>query len=332
MCTSGVIKTFKALTFSGIIMIALHGCHKGSSRSPGQYAAKIHARVGRYPDCARIALTPEEAYRNKKKEILSIFIGIENGYAIGSDLGLIEEYHWRGVRYMTLCHSWNNDKCDSSTDTAGAEHGGLSNFGEEAVASMNRMGMMIDISHVSDESFYDVLKVSKVPVIASHSSARAVCDNPRNLSDSMILALAKHKGVIQLCLLSDYVKKMPANPRRDSARASWWSKYPQFDSLPPDLQRLARSEWRTIDRNYPPSRAAVSDLCDHVDHIARLAGVDCIGIGTDFDGGGLADCRDAAELGNITQELVRRGYSKKDISKIWGGNLMKVFSETIRYA
>jgi len=198
---------------------------------------------------------------------------------------------------------------------------------------MNRLGVMIDVSHASDQSFYDVLKMSKVPVIASHSCARALCDNPRNLTDDMLKALAANDGVVQMCILSDYVKKPIPSPERDSARKEIRKKYNNFQDLTDAQWEVASAEWHAIDAEFPRQLASVSDAVDHIDYMVKIAGIDHVGIGTDFDGGGgLSDCKDVSQLGNITLELLKRGYSEKDIKKIWGGNLMRVMSEVAERA
>jgi membrane dipeptidase len=277
---------------------------------------------------AGIALTPKDGYRLKKEGKASIFIGLENGYPLGLDLGRIQEFYNLGTRYITLCHSKNNDICDSSTDKSGPLHNGLSDFGKKVVAEMNRLGIMIDVSHLSDKSFYDVIAASKFPVIASHSCAKALCDNPRNLSDDILVALARNGGVIQMCVLSAYVKSPDPNPARDSAESAIHDKYGDWSKLAPDQQKEARTAYKAVREKYPSKMATVSDLVDHIDHIVKIAGIDHVGIGTDFDGGGgLADCQDASEMGNITFELVKRGYSKKDIARIWSGNLFRVMNE-----
>lgn len=261
----------------------------------------------------------------------AVFIGIENGYPIGNDLSMVEYFHYRGARYITLCHSKNNDICDSSTDTT--EHNGLSAFGNEVVEEMNRVGMMIDVSHISDSSFYDVIALSQVPVIASHSSARAICNHPRNLTDDMLKMISKNGGVAQVCILSDYVKEMPPNALRDSARNVLRIKFRDFIDLSDDEMKQARKEWREINKKYPSNLATVKDAVDHIDHIVQVAGIDHVGIGTDFDGGGgLSDCFDVSEMPNITVELFRRGYTKDDIRKIWGANLMRVMREVMGHA
>jgi membrane dipeptidase len=208
------------------------------------------------------------------------------------------------------------------------EHNGLSEFGEQVVKEMNRVGMMIDVSHISDSSFYQVLALTQVPVIASHSSARAVCDSPRNLNDDMLVKLARNGGVVQVCILSDYVKEPEPYPERDSAFQAVKDRYGNFNDLTPEEEKKAWQDWDRVDSHFPVQLATVSEAVDHIDHIVRVAGIDHVGIGTDFDGGGgLDDCRDVSQLGAITLELVRRGYSEREIRKIWGENLMRVMRQ-----
>lgn len=240
-------------------------------------------------------------------------------------------FYNRGVRYITLCHTRNNDICDSSTDTT--EHNGLSDFGNNVVKEMNRVGMMIDVSHISDSSFYDVIKHTKTPVIASHSCSRAMCDNPRNLTDDMLVKLKENGGVIQMCILSDYVKTPSPNPQRDSAQQAVRGKYNNFEDLTEEEKEKARSEWYSINEKFPRELATVSDMVDHIDHMVKIAGIEHVGIGTDFDGGGgLADCMDASQMGNVTFELVKRGYTEEEIRKIWGGNIMRVMRQVQEYS
>ena len=201
---------------------------------------------------------------------------------------MIESYYDLGARYMTLSHSSNNDICDSSTDPQGPEHGGLSPFGEEVVAEMNRLGMMVDVSHISDAAVWDVLAITTAPIIASHSNARALYDHPRNLSDDLLNAIAENGGVVQVNLL--YLS--PNDP--DTG------------------ERIS----------------TVSDVVDHIDHIVEVAGIEHVGIGSDFDGGGVVDgCEDVSKFEAITLELVKRGYNKNEIRKIWSENFMRVFRE-----
>lgn len=284
--------------------------------------------VERYRDKLVYVTTPEAAYKAEAFGKKAIFSGVENGFVIMDQLELIKYFQQRGATYITLCHSLNNQICDSANDTL--VYGGLSPFGEKVVKEMNRLGVMIDVSHVSDSSFFDIVKLSKSPVIASHSCSRAICDNPRNLSDEMLLQLKQNGGVVQLCILSDYVKKMPANPERDKAFGDLWNRFNGYKNLPDSMFKVARAEWNRVDKAYPRQLATVKDAVDHIDHMVSVMGIDHVGIGTDFDGGGgLDDCRDATELRLITRELVRRGYSAEDIRKIWGGNLMRVLQANL---
>ncbi|MBU4445693.1 membrane dipeptidase, partial [bacterium] len=244
----------------------------------------IHDAIESNSDRAELALTADDAYRIEKTGKRAIYIGIENGYAIGKDLNSIKTFYDMGARYITLCHVKNNDICDSSNDTT--EHGGLSPFGEKVVREMNRLGMIVDVSHVSDDAFYDVLKISKSPIIASHSCSWATCDNPRNLSDDMLRALAQNGGVIQVAIYTDYVKTPEPNPEREAAEKALDEKYPDYNNLTEEEKKAVLLEWHEIDKNYPRKLASVSDFVDHIDHIVNLVGIDHVGIGTDFDGGG----------------------------------------------
>jgi membrane dipeptidase len=280
-----------------------------------------------YPDQVEIATATDDAYRLEKEGKRAAFIGMENGYPIGLDLALVEYFYDKGVRYITLCHGGDNDICDSSFERRNPEDNGLTEFGKQVVAECNRLGIMVDISHVSDKSFFDVLEVTQVPVIASHSSVRAICDHPRNLTDEMLKALAENGGVIQVCFVSSFVKTSDPNPERDAAMAQLEEKYGSRSDISDDETRKKwREEYMAIREKYPTKRAAIKDIVDHIDYVVDLIGVDHVGIGTDFDGGGGVDgCDDVSDMPNITEELVRRGYSEEDIGKIWGGNLMRVF-------
>jgi membrane dipeptidase len=287
----------------------------------------IHKNVEKNSLMAEIATTPDEAYSLKKEGKIAAFIGVENGYPIGRDISRIKHLYDLGARYITLAHTKNNDICDSSTDPGGAENNGLSPFGVQVVNEMNRLGMMVDVSHISDKSFYDVLKITRAPVIASHSSCRALCGSPRNLTDDMLLALKENGGVIQICILGNYLKTPEPNPELDAKLKELQNKYGDYDSLPDSTKKLVRKEFKAIQKTYEKS-ATVKDVVDHIDHVVQVIGIDYVGIGTDFDGGGGVDgCRTAAEMKNITKELLRRGYSKADITKIWSGNIMRVLQK-----
>jgi membrane dipeptidase len=287
----------------------------------------IHKNVEKNKSMAEIATTPDDAYRLKKEGKIAVFICMENGYPIGKDITKIKQFYDLGARYITLAHTKNNDICDSSIDPAGAENDGLSTFGMKVVKEMNRIGMMVDISHISDKSFFDVLKVTKAPVIASHSSCRALCGSPRNLSDDMLLALKENGGVIQICMLGNFLKTPEPNPELDSKLKELKDKYGDFEALPDSTKKIVHKEFKDILKTYEKP-ATVKDVVDHIDHVVQVIGIDYVGIGTDFDGGGGVDgCRTASDMKNITIELLRRGYTRNDITKIWGGNVMRVLQK-----
>ncbi len=298
----------------------------------------MDAMYEEYPGLCGRALTPADARRLEQEGKRAIFIGMENGYPIGRDPALIDYFYRRGVRYVTLAHTSDNDICDSSTDRRDPEDRGLSAWGRQVVRRLNELGCMIDVSHVSDRSFSDVLALTRAPVIASHSCARALSDSPRNLTDDMLLALKKNGGVIQLCILNDYIKQPPANPGRDQAFAALWKKiddvYGGWGGIKNKADRdRMEAEYDAIDARYPVPPVHVKDAVDHIDHIVKLIGIDHVGIGTDFDGGGgLADCRDVTELKNITIELARRGYNEEQVAKIWGGNFLRVMQQVMDLA
>jgi len=307
--------------------------HANANKKALEILNSISRSVQASPELAQIALIPDNAYTLKAAGKRSIFIGMENGYPIGHDLSMIEKFWNLGVRYITLCHTSNNDICDSSTDKKGAEYNGLSPFGVEVVKEMNRVGMMVDVSHISDSSLYHVLRITKLPVIASHSCSRAICDNPRNLTDDGLRAVGKNGGVIQMCILSDYVKTPDPNPARDSARAAVRLKYHDFSGISAEQERKGWDEMREVSKKFPQHLASVKDVVNHIDHMVKIAGIDHVGIGTDFDGGGaVSGCFDVSEIGNITLELVKRGYDEEQIRKIWGGNLMRVFTTVLKGA
>ena len=288
----------------------------------------VWASAEKNSDIVGIALNPEDAAVLEAEGKRAIYLSIENGYPIGNDLKNVELFYNKGVRYVTLVHSTNNDLADSATDSGGPEHGGISPLGASVVEEMNRLGIMVDVSHGSDETFYDAIKLSKAPIIATHSNARTVTDHPRNMSDDMLRLIAKNGGVVQLTMLSDYLRDVPQNPERDSALTSLRASLKPSDEMTESERKAARDQLREIRTQYPDPLATVQNAVDHVDHIVSIAGIDHVGIGCDFDGGGGIDgVFDASEVMNITVELVRRGYSEQDIEKIWSGNLLRVFTE-----
>jgi membrane dipeptidase len=293
-----------------------------------QMIDSIVTSTERNSDLVGLALNPEDAYSLENEGKRAIYMGIENGYPVGNDLSNIGLFFERGIRYITLVHSSNNDLADSATDPNGSEHGGLSDFGSEVVKEMNRLGIMVDVSHGNDSLFYDAISLSKAPIIASHSNARAVTNHDRNMSDEMLKLIAKNGGVVQLTMLADYLREVPPNVERDSAIAALRANMKQFDEMTIEEQRSARNAYQELNTKYPTPAATVEHVADHIDHIIKIAGIDHVGIGCDFDGGGgIEGVFDASEVMNITIELVRRGYNENQIEKIWGGNLIRVFKE-----
>lgn len=294
----------------------------------------VNQACDKYKDQAEVATFAKDAARIESEGKRAIYIGMENGFPIGTKLERVEEFYKRGVRYITLCHSKNNEICDSSTDKKGSEHDGLSKFGEEVVTKMNDLGMIIDVSHISDKSFYDVIKRSKAPVIASHSSVRAIAHHNRNMTDEMIKSLAENGGVIQICLLDSYIKDPDTTTlhyqKRKELSLVWDTK---FDSMNDKEKEELRAEWRSLSVKYPKKLPTVADYVDHIDHVKNLVGIDFVGIGSDFDGGGGIDgCADVSEMPNITKEMLVRGYSEEEIIKVWGGNFFRVFREVENHA
>ncbi|MEM9857483.1 MAG: dipeptidase [Bacteroidota bacterium] len=293
-----------------------------------QMIDSIRTSTEKNSDIVGLALNPDDAYTLEEAGKRAIYIGIENGYPIGKDISNVELYFEKGVRYITLVHSSNNDIADSATDPDGTEHGGISDFGTEVVKEMNRLGIMVDVSHGNDSVFYDAIALSKAPIIASHSNARAVTDHQRNMTDEMLKLMAKNGGVVQLTMLANYLREAPANPERDSAVAALRASRKPAGEMTREERAALRQAFNELDEKYPVPPATVEHVVDHIDHIVKVAGIDHVGIGCDFDGGGgIEGVFDASEVMNITIELVKRGYTEEQIKKIWGGNLIRVFKE-----
>jgi membrane dipeptidase len=317
----------------------------------------IHRSVDTlYRNEIELAYQPQDVPRILASGKLVAAIGIENGWVIGHDLSLIQKYYDLGARYMTLAHTSNNDICDSSTDPNGPEHNGLSAFGREVVREMNRVGMMVDVSHVSKQCMLQATAISTSPVIGSHSSTAAIANVPRNFDDEMLRAIAANGGVMQTVAYASYVKVFPAE--RDSDIAKLNAQFYPADSIPvwraraesagrggraggrggrglPPLPSSLQPEYARrmaeIAARYPP--ADIRDFADHIDHAVKIAGIDHVGISSDFDGGGgVVGWSNASETLNVTLELVRRGYSEEQIAKLWGGNLLRVWAENTRRA
>ena len=291
---------------------------------------KIHESVNANADKVSLVTTAKEGYAAHKAGKLGVFIGMENGWPVGTDLSNIKVFYDLGLRYITLAHSFNNDLSDSSGDPEGAEHGGLSKLGEACVAEMNRLGIMVDVSHLSDSAFYDVMRVSKVPVIASHSSCRALCDVKRNMTDDMIKLLAAKGGVIHINFVADFLKK-------PSAEVAVSIKTIRMQTMKaetsPEEKKKLNAELRQIKYKYPSDVPTVKDVVNHIDHVVQLVGIDHVGIGMDMDGGSdVLGVEDVSKIKNVTIELLRRGYSAKNIKKIWGANTMRVLAAAESYS
>ncbi len=315
-----------------------------------------------HPELCELATTPADVERIAKTGKRVILTGLENGYAVGTDLANVKTLYDLGARYITLCHSGHNQLADSSSDTTPPINNGLSEFGRKVVAEMNRLGIMVDVSHIGEKSFWDVIAASKAPIIASHSGCKAIANSDRNLDDAQLKALAKNGGVIQTVALASYLKE--DSPERAEAIRKLREElglpgrgrgmgFGQRGGPPqagepqagrgagqatPEQQAEAQKRRATymermkeIDARYPP--ATLKDFVDHIDHAVKVAGVDHVGIGTDFDGGGgVPGFSDHSEALNVTTELVRRGYSDSDIKKIWGGNLLRAWREVQKVA
>lgn len=255
-------------------------------KGPTEYADlifdKIEDIVSQHKDHLSIARTPGDLYEDKRKGRKSVMLAIENGLALNGSLQNLRHFAQRGIVYMTLCHNGDNDICDSAKGCN--THGGVSLFGEQVIREMNRLGIMVDLSHANEKSFYDALEISQLPIVCSHSSCRALCDHPRNLTDEQLRALAATGGVAQITLYHGFLRK--------------------------------------------DGEATVYDALQHLEHAIQVAGIDHVGLGTDFDGdGGVRGLANAAELLNFTRQLMLRRYSERDIQKIWGGNFLRVMAQ-----
>lgn len=311
----------------------------GYRRAHAEALAKFDAidrMLRRHGDVIGLARTPADVDRLHDSGMLIACIGIENGYPMGEDLSRIAAYHARGARYMGITHNGHNQLGDSHTPADG-RHGGLTDLGRAAIAAMNQVGIMVDVSHAAKTTMLQAVAASKAPVIASHSGARAVHDHSRNLDDEQIRALAARGGVVQCVALADFVKSGAA---RQAAIAAWRTECgigpgTAAENLSDEERESRWQRFRdgmpAIDRKHP--RANVADFVDHIDHVVKTAGIDHVGIGSDFDGGGGIDgWNDASESRNVTRELVRRGYDEEQIGKIWGRNLLRVWREVERLA
>ncbi|MBI4481469.1 MAG: membrane dipeptidase [Acidobacteria bacterium] len=285
----------------------------------------VNQLVARYPDRVVLARTAEEVEAAALSGRIAALMGIEGGHAIDDDLRVLRVFHGLGVRYMTLTWSNTNHWADSSGDKR--VHGGLTEFGRQVVREMNRIGMIVDISHVSDETFYEVLRVTKQPVIASHSSCRALTQVPRNMTDDMLRALAKNGGVIGINFYSAFLDSEFARKSREGDGGRRMRELARKYRGDPD--RLAAERYKLFENpsSVPPPPLKV--LIDHIHHAVQVAGVDHVGLGSDFDGIDSAPrgMEDVTRLPQITSELLQRGYAEKEVRKILGENFLRVLRE-----
>ncbi|MBT5902425.1 MAG: membrane dipeptidase [Opitutaceae bacterium] len=288
----------------------------------------IRETVDIHADLCGLATSPEEALALKAAGKHVVFMGIENGYVIGRDVGLLEEYHELGVRYFGIVHTRHNDLGDSSTDGRGPLHFGLSSLGKAAVEECNRLGMIIDISHASDKTTWDVLEHSQAPVLASHSGSYAAYPHARNLNDALLKAIADGGGVVQMNVFSSYIMPTTADPAAAAASKAWSAKYRPNAPLSKELTEQGLLDRVELKRAFPPELSDISTVVDHIDHMVKVMGIDHIGLSGDFDGGGgVADLMDVGQMMNLTIEMLRRGYSAEDLGKMWGANVMRVLVE-----
>lgn len=304
----------------------------GSARRAMDMIDMVYRAVERHPNDLLFATSVADIQRAKREGKVAALMGIEGGHAIENSLMALRDFYRLGIRYMTLTHNNTNDWADSARDEA--RHNGLTEFGREVVREMNRIGMLVDVSHVSDKTMSDVLDISKAPIIASHSSARALNDQPRNIPDDLLRRIAKNGGVVMVNFYPGFIDRKYA----DASKARDERLKPRLDALTEqfknDPKRLAE-ETKKLEATDPlPPSPPLSVLIDHIDHIARVAGIDHVGLGSDFDGvPSLPEgMKDVSELPNITYELLRRGYSEKDVRKVLGENFLRVFAEAEKVA
>ncbi len=292
-----------------------------------------------YPDRIELAYTADDVERIHAEGKLVALIGVENAYPIGEDLSIVADWYELGARYMSPTHNGHNQFGDAAVEVArlgddGPEWGGLSPLGEELVDELNRVGIMVDVSHAAKSTMLDVVARSRAPIITSHSSIRAVADHPRNLDDEQLFAIRDNGGVAQTTALGSFVKVQP--PERAQEIAALRERFEITSNA--DIQALSAEDRAGFDRGmaeiqerYPP--ASVADYIDHIDYVVDLIGVDYVGISSDFDGGGgVVGWNDSSETFNVTLEMVRRGYTEEEIRKIWGGNLLRVMRDVERVA
>ncbi|MCK0159545.1 dipeptidase [Allomuricauda sp. F6463D] len=337
------------IVYTGQGELNAEGYAKASENANSKFEAihKLCEEIA--PDQIELAMSSDDVRRIVASGKKVAMIGVENAYPIGEDLSKIEEYQKRGALYISLSHNGHSQFSDSNTGEKDSVwlHNGLSELGKKAVAEMNRVGVMIDISHPSKEAMKQMIELSKAPIIASHSSARALCDHSRNLDDEQLMLLKENGGVVQTVGFSSYLNTEKHEARSaymkniykevaDSLNVDWYERS-QFSSLTEEQREAFFANYKNVmniademaetDPN-APAAVNVSDLVDHIDYMVDLIGIDHVGISSDFDGGGgIEGWSDASETFNVTMELVKRGYTEKEIAQLWGENLLRVLDE-----
>jgi membrane dipeptidase len=317
--------------FFSVYVDRTYAARGGSARRAMDLIDMVYRAAEKYPNDLVMAYGTADIRRAKKGKKIAALMGIEGGHAIENSLFALRDFYRLGVRYMTLTHNNTNDWADACCDAS--KHNGLSDFGKEVVREMNRIGMLVDVSHVSDKTMSDVLDISTAPVIASHSSARALAARPRNIPDDLLRRIAKNGGVVMINFYPVFIdpKAIAASEARNVRLK------PQRDALNEryknDPKRLDEELTKLNEANpLPPTPLSV--LVDHFDHVAKVAGIDHVGIGSDFDGVPYLPegMKDIAQLPNLTYELLRRGYSERDVRKVLGENFLRAFAEAERVA
>ncbi len=288
----------------------------------------VHAMHRRYPDVFEMAKTADDVERIHAEGKIAGMIGIEGGHSIENSLANLQRLYDLGARYMTLTHGQTLDWADSATDNNRPKHGGLTDFGRDVVREMNRLGMLVDISHVTPETMKDALAVTRAPVIASHSSAYAICPHPRNVPDDVLKLVKENGGVIMVNFFSGFI--VPESAEEQERRVREYNEIREKYTDDSEFRQALRI-WR---RQNPSPPGSIHDVVDHIDHIVKVAGVDCVGIGSDYDGIGQVpeQLEDVSTYPLITQELLNRGYNEEQILKILGGNAIRALREAEKVA
>jgi membrane dipeptidase len=304
----------------------------GAARRTLDMIDSVYRAIERHPNDLMLATSVADIRRAKREGKVGALMGIEGGHAIEDSLPALREFYRLGVRYMTL--TWNNTNNWADAGRGEKKHNGLSEFGKEVVREMNRLGMLIDVSHVSDKTMSDSLDISKAPIIASHSSARALSDVPRNIPDDLLKRIAKNGGVVCVNFYTMFVDAKTVGPQSAERDARLKAQQDAINEKYKNDPERRAEESDKLEAAHPLPPMPISKLIDHIDHIVKVAGIDHVGIGADFDGANdmPEGAKDVSMLPNITYELLKRGYSERDIRKILGENFLRAFAEAERVA